>query len=183
MQMTQLRVLGALTALALAAAAIPARAGRAPRCSESVTAGGFVVLTVPPGDGEFPNNNGNFGASGFVTDGKFSGSLNYIDHQTGMHVQGTGVTSLSCVDKFTREIRGTCKIDGRRGFTYTLTLRDMGEPGVDDHFCLTLSTGYVAGGLLRGGNVQLHGSCLTGAACQLDPPVTPLCGTGLPDDL
>jgi len=39
-------------------------------------------------------------------------------------------------------------------------IADNGEPGRDtDTFTLTLSTGYSAGGVLNGGNIQLHSPC------------------------
>ena len=149
-------------------------------CDEWMTAGGYITLVVAtPGDGAFVNTNGNFGASGGIKRGKLWGSLNYVDHVRDMHVLGTKVTSYTCVDQFTREIRGLCKIDGSRTlYGYTLQLRDRGEPGRQDSFCLTLSTGYMAGGLLDGGNVQLHNSCL---GCTGD--MGGLCTTGSPSDL
>ena len=33
---------------------------------------------------------------------------------------------------------------------------DAGEPGRDDVFALTLSTGYAASGTLQGGSIQMH---------------------------
>ena len=40
--------------------------------------------------------------------------------------------------------------------SYVLVVSDNGEPGRDDTFSLTLSTGYVASGVIDGGNIQLH---------------------------
>lgn len=85
-----------------------------------------------------------------------SGQLNYLDHGLGMHVKSTSITSYTIVNATTRTITGTCTIDGVAGFTFTVTVTDLGEPGRSDTFAISLSNGYAASGTLRGGNVQLH---------------------------
>jgi len=42
------------------------------------------------------------------------------------------------------------------GIGYTVDVTDAGEPGRDDTFSITLSTGYSASGTLAGGNIKLH---------------------------
>jgi hypothetical protein len=110
--------------------------------------------------------NGNFGVGGGIRSGAFWGHLNYVDHDTGMHVQGTGVTAYTIIDDATRRIEGSCLIDGvDAGYSYVAVVRDLDEPGWNDTFCLTLSTGYAASGDLGGpnrtggGNIQLHKNC------------------------
>ncbi len=117
-----------------------------------VTGGGFIAT----GSG----TNGSFGVSGGVRRGQFWGHLNYIDHGTGMHVTSTEVTSFTVVDSLTRQIDYNVSIDGVPG-TARVVVSDQGEPGRNDIFDITLSTGYHAGGDLGGsgaggGNIQLH---------------------------
>lgn len=100
----------------------------------------------------------NFAVAGGIKNGAFWGHLQYIDHGNGSKLKGTGVTAYNVIGPTTRHIEGTADIDGRSG-TYTVDVADNGEPGRDDTFALTLSTGYSAGGLLNGGNIQLHSPC------------------------
>ena len=126
----------------------------AERACGKLTGGGFIVGT-PSGA------HGSFGVSGGIRRGAFWGHLNYIDHGTGMHVISTAVTGFTALDAVTRQIDYTVNIDGVAG-TATVTAADNGEPGRNDIFDITLSTGYHAGGSLAGdsrpggGNIQLH---------------------------
>jgi hypothetical protein len=135
--------------LAFAAGVRPARAVVNP-CEDFFTGGGFLFET-PSGA------RGNFGVGGGLRNGRLWGHLNYVDHSTspGMHVKGLDVTSYEVIDETCRLTTGTCTIDGVDG-TYTLEVCDNGEPGTSDRFSLTLSTGYVASGVIDGGNIQLH---------------------------
>jgi len=118
-----------------------------------VTGGGWITGT-PSGA------RGTFGVAGGIKHNGFWGHLTYIDHGAGgPKVKGTGVTGYTVVGPTTRQITGTCDIDGAGGFTYTCTVSDNGEPGRNDTFDLTLSNGYHAGGTLIGGNIQLHTHC------------------------
>ena len=117
-------------------------------CEDWYTGGGFLFET-PTGA------RGTFAAGGGIKKGEFWGHLNYIDHDTGMHVKGTEVTAYSTVSQFTRHTEGTCTIDGVAG-TYSLDITDNGEPGKNDVFDLSLSNGYAASGVIDGGNLQLH---------------------------
>jgi len=121
-----------------------------PPCEDFFTGGGYLFDT-PSGD------QGNFGVGGGIKNGELWGHLNYIDHSTtpGMHVKGTSVLSYDVIDATTRRTTGTCTIDGVDG-SYVLVVSDNGEPGRNDTFSLTLSTGYVASGVIDGGNIQLH---------------------------
>ena len=118
-----------------------------------VTGGGFILGT-PSGE------KGTFGVSGGIRRGEFWGHVNYVDHGTGMHVKSTAVTGFTVIDANTRQIDYDVTIDGAPG-TARVIVSDRGEPGRDDIFDITLSTGYHAGGDLGGsgsggGNIQLH---------------------------
>jgi hypothetical protein len=125
-------------------------------CPDFVTGGGWIVTTS--------GDKANFGVGGGIRNGSLWGHLNYIDHGTGMHVKGTAVTGYTVVDAVTRQINYNVKIDGAAG-TAQVVVADNGEPGRNDTFSITLSTGYSQGGSLGGdgpggGNIQLHeGKC------------------------
>jgi hypothetical protein len=119
-------------------------------CGDFFTGGGFLFET-PSG------RRANFGVGGGFKKGAFWGHLNLIDHGTKMHVKGRTVTGYEVVSDLTRRSSGTCTIDGVPG-TYVLEITDNGEPGRNDVFTLRLSNGYVASGVIDGGNLQLHKS-------------------------
>ena len=123
--------------------------------SDFVTGGGWIVGT-PSGE------KANFGVQGGFRNGALWGGLNYIDHDTGMHVQSRTVTSYTQISDVGRHINYNVTIDGEPG-TATVKVYDNGEPGRDDVFSIQLSNGYSASGDLGGprpggGNLQLHKS-------------------------
>lgn len=124
-----------------------------------VTGGGWITGT-PTGQ------RGSFGVSGGIRRGEFWGHLNYIDHATGMHVRSTAVTAYAA-DETNSELRHIHYdvLIGTETGTAVVQVVDMGEPGRNDHFTLTLSNGYTASGHLTGGNLQLH-KCPPGWASQ-----------------
>ena len=121
--------------------------------ADFVTGGGWITGT-PSGA------KANFGVAGGIKQGQFWGHLTYIDHgPDGPRVKGTGVTAYTAVNPTTRHIEGTAQVNGQDGFTYQADVADNGEPGRNDTFTLSLSSGYSASGTLSGGNIQLHLSC------------------------
>ena len=122
-------------------------------CSDRVTGGGFIFGT-PSGE------RANFGVGGGMQNGQLWGHLNYVDHGDRLHVKATEVTGYSVVDATTRQITYNVTVNGSEA-TATVVVSDKGEPGRDDTFAITLSTGYSASGDLAGnrpggGNIQLH---------------------------
>jgi hypothetical protein len=118
-----------------------------PQDKDFVTGGGRISA----GSGK-----ATFGVAGGIKNGGFWGHLTYIDHGTGTKVKGTGVTAYVVTGLTTRHIEGTCEIDGKGGYIYKLDVDDQGEPGRSDIFNIWLSSGYMAGANLDGGNIQLH---------------------------
>lgn len=52
---------------------------------------------------------------------------------------------------------GTADVNGYPGHTFTAIVQDNGEPGEGtDRFEISLDTGYAVGGVLTGGNIQIH---------------------------
>lgn len=127
-------------------AAQPGPGPEARSCSDRVTGGGYIKAN---------HANANFGVTGGIRKDAFRGHLTYIDHGASMTVKGTGVTAYVVLDATTRRIEGTALISGVAG-TYQVIVSDKGEPGRNDTFAITLSSGYSASGKLSGGNIQLH---------------------------
>jgi len=120
-----------------------------PPVGDFVTGGGWI--TGPSGA------RANFGVAGGMKNGGLWGHLTYVDHgPSGFKVKGTSVTSYEVMGPTWRRIKGIAEVDGVSGIGYTVDVTDAGEPGRDDTFSITLSTGYSASGKLAGGNIQLH---------------------------
>ncbi len=88
-----------------------------------------------------------------------SGSLQYNDHAAGLKVKGN-VTILS-VDKTTGTsiLSGIANVNDIDGYKYTVTIVDNGESGKTDSFTIDIpALSYEAGGILKGGNIQIHES-------------------------
>jgi hypothetical protein len=118
-----------------------------PQDKDFVTGGGWISAN---------GSKANFGVAGGIKNGGGWGHLTYIDHGTGMKVKGTNVTDYIVTGPTSRQIKGTCEINGGGNYTYTVDVNDLGEPGRNDTFNIQLSNGYQAGGNLQGGNIQLH---------------------------
>ncbi|MGH7151808.1 MAG: post-COAP-1 domain-containing protein [Planctomycetota bacterium] len=117
-------------------------------CLGFVTGGG----SIPVGD-----NVGSFNFFAGVKDGFLFVGFQYVDEETGMLVKGLDISAFEPGDSdVCRHFEGEAALDGVGGFTYSVDVCDNGEPGVADTFAIDLSNGYSAGGILAGGNVQLH---------------------------
>jgi hypothetical protein len=123
-----------------------------------VTGGGWILTEA--------GAKGTFGMSGGIRRGEFWGHLTYVDHNNQMKVESSEVTGFEIDPKnpnaatITYAVTITGLAGGVPG-TATLRVVDNGEPGRDDIFDLTLSTGYHASGALGtakggGGNIQMH---------------------------
>jgi hypothetical protein len=136
----------------IASAHADVKCGRPPceSAKDFVTGGGWIMR---PGGAK-----ATFAVAGGLKNGSDWGHLQYIDHDNGMKVKGTGVTAYMIVDETTRHIEGTCQINGVNG-KYNVDVSDAGEPGRDDTFSISLSNGYTAAGKLGGGNIQIHNPC------------------------
>ena len=132
--------------------------GGAPPPCDFVTSGGFVI-----------KDNGkeaNFGAHGGCKHDGFWGHLNYVDHDTGYHVDSIEVTGYltPSPDSNIRDVCGTATTNAAEAqpVFFRVRLVDNGEPGVADLFGIRLSNGYsvparlLGRGMHGGGNVQLH---------------------------
>jgi len=144
-------VLAGGTDLVVASAHADIACAGTPSCSQKdfVTGGGWITTKS--------GSRANFAVAGGVKNGQLWGHLTYIDHgNSTMKVKGTAVTGYVPTGETSRRIAGDADIDGKGG-SYVANVIDGGEPGRGvDTFKLSLSNGYIEGGLIGGGNIQLH---------------------------
>ncbi len=120
-----------------------------PTPKDFVTGGGFIDVS---------GGKANFGFVAGLKPGASSPTchLTYIDHAKGLQVKMSDITDYDGSGT-TRTFRGAAIVNGASGYTATVTVTDGGEPGRGvDSIQVTLSSEYDAGGLLAGGNIQLH---------------------------
>ena len=140
-----------------------------PTC-DKVTGSGFIMSTNMTSTNMMSTNSvaatnkcpskAAFVVLGGVRRGIHWGYLLYFDRGTGLCVRSTAVTNYTSLDSVTRQIDYEVLIDDVPG-TARVIVTDNGEPGRNDQFDITLSTGYHAGGDLGGpgpggGNIRLH---------------------------
>lgn len=134
-----------------------------PSPCDFITSGGFVVTDA--------GKMANFGAHGGCKHDGFWGHVNYVDHNTGYHldsVQITGYLTPSPGSNI-RDICGLATTNAAepQPVAFRIRLADNGEPGVGDTFGILVSsdnlsvtyavyTRLLNNGLGGGGNVQLH---------------------------
>jgi Beta-propeller repeat len=82
------------------------------------------------------------------------GRLQFINHATRVTIRSVSLTSLLIAGNVAT-ISGTCTEDGAPCI-FEATVTDNGEPGTSDTFLIAVSSGSPEGGLLRGGNIQVH---------------------------
>jgi hypothetical protein len=83
-----------------------------------------------------------------------SGGGNFIDHRTKKKIHLVDVTDLLVVGTHAT-IWGNARVDGRNT-TYRIEVEDLGESGRgQDTFSIQVDD-YMAGGVLTGGNIQIH---------------------------
>jgi uncharacterized delta-60 repeat protein len=120
-----------------------------------VTGGGWI-----PGD----RSKKSFGFNAHSGDGKTWGKLQFNDHATGMKVHSDSLDSVIVFADTTAYFWGSCQMDKASGYSFVCEVEDRGEPGKDaDRFTIRIDDPvgnpyYSAGGLLGGGNIQIHRS-------------------------
>jgi len=161
------------SALAFAAAALAAAGLSTPNTAHAhmvkapcdfVTSGGFV----------FKDNGamGNFGADGGCKNGDFWGKVNYVDHETGYHINSTRITGYLWDPAVpnARDICGWARLnDSDFEVQFRVRVVDNGEPGRNDMYGIIVDNQHTAGDRFYrvstrsladnrngGGNVQLH---------------------------
>jgi len=125
-----------------------------PPCADFISGGGWINVG---------NSKANFGFHAGYKPNATTPEIhfNYIDHNSGMQMKATSISVYKIGDTATtRHMEGMAEINGVSGFTYSIDVADNGEPGRNtDSLKISLSNGYTAGGMLAGGNIQLHKPC------------------------
>ncbi len=116
------------------------------------TGGGWITLDTL-GKGTFGLVGGN------QPDGSDAGHLVYINHDTGLRVQSTTVstTTMNCASRLTGT--GTSNLGP---VTFDVTVTDNGHPGTNDIFSITVAGAAMdsqSPRTLGGGNITVHRSC------------------------
>jgi hypothetical protein len=96
-----------------------------------------------------------FGFNARGSETGFKGQCNVVDRTASVHIKCTDVTSLVRSGN-SAMIFGHATVNGA-DTTYRIDVQDIGEPGAGvDSFTIVTASGYFAGGLLKGGNIQVR---------------------------
>jgi len=88
------------------------------------------------------------------------GNLNYVDHETGMHLTSAEFEQLVIVDSSHAWFTGTATADSGQQVWFKVEIKDVnkGSPS-PDWFTITIpALNYQAGGEMIGGNMTIHKS-------------------------
>jgi hypothetical protein len=129
-------------------------------CGPKVTGGGQIPVPDPDSNNQFATGTGR-ATFGFnvhpeknCTDGTAKGHFNYVNHVTGLHVDGNVLNSQLVAPNMVR-FTGECGT----GCTFTVIVQDNGEPGTLDTFGLAVTGTKNETRSLRTisrGNIQFH---------------------------
>jgi hypothetical protein len=129
-------------------------------CGPKVTGGGQIPVPDPDSTNQVATGTGR-ATFGFnvhpekeCTDGAAKGHFNYVNHVTGLHVNGTVLNSQLVAPNMVR-FTGECGT----GCTFTVIVQDNGEPGTLDTFGLAVTGTKNETRSLRiisRGNIQFH---------------------------
>jgi len=129
-------------------------------CAPKVTGGGQIPVPDPDSNNQLATGTGRatFGFNSQpekgCTDGAAKGHFNYVNHVTGLHVNGK-VLNSQLVAPNTVRFTGECGT----GCTFTVTVQDNGEPGTLDTFGLDVTgtkNEHRSLRIISRGNIQFH---------------------------
>ncbi len=129
-------------------------------CAPKVTGGGQIPVPDPDMNNQLATGTGRatFGFNSQpekgCTDGAAKGHFNYVNHVTGLHVNGK-VLNSQLIAPNTVRFTGECGT----GCTFTVTVQDNGEPGLLDTFGLSVTgtkNEVRSQRIISRGNIQFH---------------------------
>jgi hypothetical protein len=129
-------------------------------CAPKVTGGGQIPVPSPDSSNQLATGIGRatFGFNSqpekACTDGAAKGHFNYVNHVTGLHVDGKVLNSVLIAPN-TVQFSGECGT----GCTFTVTVQDNGEPGTLDTFGLDVTgtkNEHRSPRVISRGNIQFH---------------------------
>jgi hypothetical protein len=112
-----------------------------------VTGGGWIL-------GPTLTNRVSFGFEAQTNPNGLHATCTVIDHATKSQIKCKSIDSLVVIGTHAT-FSGNATVDGVTTH-YQIDVDDLGEPGTFDTFRIALGNGYVAGGTLLGGNIQIH---------------------------
>ena len=96
-----------------------------------------------------------FGFNAKSSEGRLTGHCNVVDRTASVHIKCIDVISIVRSGN-SAMIFGNATLNGS-DTTYRIDVQDIGEPGTGvDSFTIVTASGYSAGGVLKGGNVQVR---------------------------
>jgi len=125
-----------------------------------VTGGGQIPVPNPDSTGRATFG---FNAQPGINSGAAKGRFNYVNHVTGLHVNGP-VTQVEVIainpDGSPKTVRfsGTCD-SNLPACSFSVTVEDHGEPGTNDQFGITVTGGLTevrSQRVISKGNIQFH---------------------------
>ena len=119
-----------------------------PPTAGKVTGGGSI--DVAGGRGTF-----SFSVQRKETGVPVKGHLQYVNHVNGNKVQSEAFDSLVITGTMA-SFGGSCTMNKVTPCTFRVDVTDNGEPGTNDSFVISITPGSPEGGMLRGGNIQIH---------------------------
>jgi hypothetical protein len=152
------KILVGLVLMSMLALLVPMAIAKTP-IVEQVTGGGWILYGCA---GESKKTFGFNVAE--LEDFSLKGKLQYVDHGTKMNVHGYEILGL-IITGDTAEFWGNCRVNGKDGYIFFVSVVDADEPGKHDYFyiAVNISGGYSAGAELGfpdeaggGGNIQIH---------------------------
>lgn len=117
-----------------------------PVASGDVTGGGWIVT---------PTGQVSFGFNALKDSQGVKGNCEVVDHATNTQIKCLTVNAL-VVTGTHATFSGQATVDGVTT-NYRIDVDDLSEPGPgDDTFKIQTDSGYLASGILQGGNIQIH---------------------------
>ena len=96
-----------------------------------------------------------FGFNAMSSEGRLTGHCNVVDRTASVHIKCIDVNSIVRSGN-SAMIFGNATLNGA-DTTYRIDVQDIGDPGTGvDSFTIVTASGYSAGGVLKGGNVQVR---------------------------
>ncbi len=87
--------------------------------------------------------------------GKVKGSFSYSDSSVPLSFSTTKFSNLVITGNHAT-FSGTAKAGKKKNISFTVDVTDNGDPGTNDTFSISVSTGYSAAGNLMSGNIKFQ---------------------------
>jgi Ice-binding-like len=129
-------------------------------CGSTPAPAAGTIKVTGGGQIQVPNGTATFGFNAGTGPGGLGGHFNYVNHVTGLHVDGP-VNNIVVIafnpdgSPKTVLFSGTCGV----GCAFSVTVEDNGEPGINDQFGVTVIgtiSEVISQRVISNGNIQFH---------------------------